>query len=73
MTNEEAARACNEIYNVFWLKWRDVPLNRNSPEWDQIHVEAEMLFKAYPSPLGIHMLRDLLDELENRVRVKENG
>lgn len=67
MTNEEAAKACNEIYNVFWNKWKNRKLTRHSPEWEQIHAEAIMLLKRHPFPMAKHMINDFMDELEGRV------
>lgn len=73
MTDEEARNACDEIHNRFWLRWRRRRLFRHSPEWDEIYAEAVRLLKKYPFPLGEHMIRDFLDELEERVRLQEEG
>ena len=71
MTVEEARNACDEIHNRFWRRWRKQRLTRHSPEWEKIHEEAVRLLEKYPFPLAEHMIRDFLDELEERVRRKE--
>lgn len=69
--NEIVTAAFNEIYNSFWLRYRDRPLTRHSPEWERIHTIAVVLIKKYPFQLAQDMIRDFLDILENRVREKE--
>ena len=72
MTNEEARRACDEIHNTFWRKWRNRKLVRQSQEWEQIHAEAVSILERNPFPLAEHMIRDFLDELEARTRERES-
>lgn len=71
MTNEEAAKACSEIYNGFWNRWKNRKLVRHSPEWERIHTEAVVLLRKYPFAMAEHMVKDFMDELEERVRREE--
>lgn len=73
MTDEEAAKACRDIYNGFWLKWKRRCLDRQSPEWDTMYGEIQELWKRYPFPLAGDMLKAFLEELEERVRKQEEG
>lgn len=73
MTDDEAARACKDIYNGFWLKWRRRRLDRHSPEWDAIYREVRSLSERYSFPLARGMIRAFLEELEERVREQEGG
>lgn len=68
MTNHEASGACQEIYNGFWMKWRDKKLDRHCAEWVVLVKEATSLLKKYNFPLAEHMITDFIDELEARCR-----
>ena len=71
MTDDEAARACKDIYNGFWLKWRQRRLDRHSPEWDTLYGEVRILYERYSFPLARGMMKAFLEELEERVRERE--
>ena len=67
MDNKTIAQAFNDVHNVWWRKWRDKPWGRHDPVWDVIKQEAyELLDKYNHAPLVVHMIRDLMDELEER-------
>lgn len=73
MTNSQIADAFSDIYNGFWLKWRGRALGRHSLEWDRVYEDAVALILKYPGPLTKHMVLDLMDILEGRVREQEEG
>lgn len=64
MSNEQIAAAFREIYNGFWLRYRD---HRNSEQdFKRIVEEAGNLLERYPFPLARNMVLGLLDELDAR-------
>ena len=68
MSNQEIASAVNEIYNGFWIRWKD---RKNSErDFDQIWLEAKKLLEKYRFKLAQDMVLDLLDELGRR---SDNG
>lgn len=64
MTNQEIAAAFREIYNRFWLKWRD--RENTEQDFDKISAEASELLKKYPFKLAQDMVLNFLDELDQR-------
>lgn len=74
MSNEEIAAAFHEIYNGFWLRYRD---HRNSEsDFERIVEEARKLIEKYPFKLAQNMVLNFLDELDRRHlggRRKTNG
>ena len=74
MDNKTIAQAFNDIHNVWWRKWRDKPRDRHDPAWDTIVQEAgKIMDKYHHAPLVVHMIRDLMDELEERSRNAEKN
>lgn len=66
MSNGQIAAAFREIYNGFWLRYRD---HRNSEQdFKRIVEEASGLMDRYPFPLARNMVLGLLDELTARDR-----
>ena len=49
MNNEQMKEIFWQTYNVFWNKWKNVLLTRQSPEWDEIVEEGRELIKKYHS------------------------
>lgn len=66
MTNAEVQAGFTEVYNQFWLNYRDKPLPKDSDEWERMHTWAVVLIKKYP------FLRDtvasMVEELDQRMR-----
>lgn len=75
MDNKIITEIFNQVHNVWWKKWRDKPLHKDSPEWEAITREAGEILKKFNHPLAVHLIQDLLDELEDRCRNggKEKG
>ena len=73
MSNEEISAAFHEIYNGFWLRYRN---NKNSEsDFEQIVNEARKLLEKYPFKLAQDMVLNFLDELDRRHwggRIKTN-
>ena len=74
MNNRTISAILNDVHNIWWKKWRDKPWGRHDPVWDVIKQEAyELLDKYNHAPLVVHMIRDLMDELEERSRNVEKS
>lgn len=58
------AEAANEIYNCFWLKWRDRKISEN--DWDVLIRESRELLKKYPFKFVISWIIEIQNELEKR-------
>lgn len=71
MSNQEIAAAVNEIYNGFWLRWRD--RQNNERDFDQIYQESKRLLEKYKFKLAQDMILDLLDELDRRKHEQIDG
>lgn len=64
MTNREITAAFQDIYNGFWIRWRDRRCTEQ--DFDQIYAEAVELMRKHPFRLAQDMIRDLMDELDRR-------
>ena len=74
MSNEEIKNMFNEIHNVFWKKWRDNVLARDSVDWEVIVKEGKDLIKKYNHcPLVVCNVRELIGELSNRMERSEKN
>lgn len=72
MSNSEIAQAFRDVYNGWWLRWRRRVIGRHDPAWDTVVQEAgEIMDKYYHAPLVVHLVVDLLDELEERSKKEE--
>lgn len=47
MTNKDIMALMNDAHNVFFKKYRDMELTRDSPEWDSIIADANKLMEKY--------------------------
>ena len=68
MDNKIISEIFNQIHNMWWKKCRDKQLPKDSPEWENVVHEAGEILKKFNHPLAVHMIRNLLDELEDRCR-----
>lgn len=70
MTNAEVQAGFTEVYNRFWLNYRNKPLPKDSDEWERMHTWGVVLMKKYP------FLRDtvagMVEELDQRMRRREH-
>lgn len=72
MENQEIAKLIGGIYNGWWNRWKQRVIPRRSRAWDTVVQEAgEILDKYEHHPLAVHLIQDLLDELEERSRDAE--
>lgn len=74
MDNETIAAVLRDVYNGWWLRWRQRVISRYDPVWEVIVQEAgEILDKYDHDPLVVHLLQDLLDELKERSQNAEKS
>lgn len=70
--NKTVTDIFNQVHNIWWKKWRDRVPGRHDPEWAIITAEAKEILDRYGRhPLAVHLVQDLLDELEERSRNAE--
>lgn len=71
MSNNEIAQAFRDVYNGWWLRWRDAPLTDTN--LDQAAKEAFNLGLDYQAePLVVRMTQDLMRILERRKKEADN-
>ena len=69
LTGQQVKEIFYDVYNGFWRKWRDNIPEFHSAEWDKIVEHEKRLRRKYRScPLVVHMIQDLMDQLEARSR-----
>lgn len=66
MDNKTIANIFTDIYNGFWLKWRDRVPDRDSDEWNTILNEADAILTKYGTHSVLH-----LDENKNKNFVED--
>lgn len=72
MDNQKIARILDEIYNGWWFRWRLRVIPSKSRAWAMVVQEAGQILDRYEHhPLAVHLIQDLLDELEERSRNEE--
>lgn len=71
MTNQEVAALFDEVYNNFWLKWRDRKISEG--DWDAVRQEAKQIADRYPGKLSIRILVEMQMELEERQKGDETN
>lgn len=66
LSDQEVRGIYNDVYNGFWRKYKEPP-DWQPPEWEDVVKQSEVLWERYQScPLVVHMLQDLMDQLEAR-------
>ena len=74
MDNETIAAVLRDVYNDWWLRWRRRVISRHDPIWEVITREAQEIMDKYNhDPFVVHLLQDLMDELEERSRNAEKN
>lgn len=66
MDNGQVKEVFWQTYNVFWNKWKNVKLDRQSPEWEEIVAEGRELIGKYHCDLCSHMVSDMIQILKER-------
>ena len=67
MTNQEVQQAFSEVYNNFWLRYRDKQPKEDSPEWERMHTQAVVLKRKYP------LLEEAINRMVTEIMEREKG
>lgn len=75
LTDQQVQGIYNDVYGGFWKQYRNNVPDWKSPEWEGVVQREMMLRERYRScPLALHMLQDIMDQLEARSRRRnKNG
>lgn len=67
MSNEEIAQVFRDVYNGWWLKWREAPLTDD--HLDQAAEEGYQIIRTFGAePLVVYMVNELVRILERRAQ-----
>ena len=73
LTDQQVQGIYNDVYNGFWRRYKNPP-DWQSPEWEDMVQQEKVLRERHQScPLVLHMLQDLMDQLEARSKRRNNG
>ena len=69
MDNQMISKVLDRVYNGWWLRWRRKVIPKDSPVWEDVTREAGAILNEFNHhPFVVHLIQDLLDELERRSR-----
>lgn len=69
LSNQQIQGIYYDVYNGFWKQYRDHVPEWRSAEWDKIVEHEKRLRRKYKNcPMVLHMIQDLMDQLEVRSR-----
>lgn len=69
LSNQQIKEIYYDVYNGFWKKYRDHVPEWKSEEWNRIVEHEKQLRRKHKNcPLILHMIQDLMDQLEARSR-----
>lgn len=71
VSDQEVQKGFDEVYNKFWLNYRNKPIPNDSEEWERVHTWAVVLMKKYPFMQQV--VAEMMAELGQRVRRREGG
>lgn len=71
MDNDRVKEVFWQAYNDFWNKWKNIPLARQSPEWEAMTAEGREIMEKYRCDLCNHMVSDLIQILKERYEIEE--
>ena len=67
LSNQQVQGIYYDVYNGFWKRYRDHVPEWKSDDWDKIVEHEKQLRRTYQNcPLILHMVQDLMDQLEAR-------
>lgn len=69
MTDKEVQEAFSEVYNKFWVNYRNKPIPKQSDEWERCNTWAAVLMKKYP--FMAELVADMVTEIDQRLRKRE--
>lgn len=66
MTDQDVQNAFDDVYNKFWLNYRNKVIPKDSEEWERLHNWAVDLMKKYPFMQQI--IAEMVTEINQRLR-----
>ena len=73
MDNKAITAVLNRVYNDWFCRWKRKVIPDDSLAWSMLVKEAGSIMEEFDyHPLAVHLIQDLLDELEERSRNGEN-
>lgn len=73
MDNATITAVLNRVYNDWFCRWKRKVIHKDSPAWEILTKEAGSIMEEFKyHPFVVHLIGDLLDELEERSRNGEN-
>lgn len=66
MTDQDVQNAFDDVYNKFWLNYRNKVIPKDSEEWERLHNWAVDLMKKYPFMQQI--IVEMVTEINQRLR-----
>lgn len=66
MTDQDVHNAFDDVYNKFWLNYRNKVIPKDSEEWERLHNWAADLMKKYPFMQQI--IAEMVTEINQRLR-----
>ena len=66
MDNEQVREVFCQVYNVFWNKWKNEVLPRESDRWDEVVQDVRKIMTDYDCRMCHKIILALLTELEER-------
>ena len=74
ISNQTIKNIFNEVYNVFWNKYKDLKLTPKDKRWKGIMQDVDEIIRKYEAEdLVTLMLNELIRILENRAKAAEIG
>lgn len=69
MTNKEVSSVFTDIYNGFWMKYRDsLPDISDNVGWEEIVNEGHRLMEKHDCLLARNLVSDLISIMDSRAR-----
>lgn len=66
MNNGQVRDIFSQVYNVFWNKWKNEVLPRETDRWDEVMQDVRQIMREYDCRMCHKIVMALLTELEER-------
>lgn len=67
MTDQQVKDGFGEVYNDFWIRYRNRQPDEKSPEWERMSTRAAVLKRKYP------FMEELINRLMTEMRERAMG
>lgn len=74
MTDEQVKNGFAEVYNNFWIRYKNRQPKEGSPEWERMHTTAAVYRKKHPvlEETINRMLTELVERARGRGRQQDD-